>query len=423
MLAHQLDRLAQQQPRSRDFTLNSLRHAPARGDRLLPGLPLLHHRRGHPRDGPPVRRAGGAAGAAPATRPEPRLSSTSSATCCCWSTRPRLRRGRPGRAAPLRRQVPAGDRAGDGQGRRGHRLLRLQPAGVAQRGRRRRRAASACSPRRCTALSRSGQSQLALGALSALSTHDTKRSEDVRARLNVLSEMPRGVAEPPGPLERAQRRAPRSVDDGSRPRTRNEEYLLYQTLLGAWPLEPAGAESLPASSSASRRTWTRRCTRPRSTPAGSTPTRVRRGRAAVRRAHPRAQASRAVPRATFGPSSSRVSHFGLFNSLAQTLLKLTAPGVPDTYQGTELWDFSLVDPDNRRPVDHDRRNMMLLEMRKKIVAGDDLAGFAGGATPTKGRWSVSNSMSWRLPLDWPPKVSGAFCMRRISAWANARSEA
>src|SRR5690606_32625727 len=51
----------------------------------------------------------------------------------------------------------------------------------------------------------------------------------------------------------------------------------------------------------------------------------------------------------------RISHFGMFNSLSQTLLKTTCPGVPDTYQGTEIWDFSLVDPDNRRPVDYDRR--------------------------------------------------------------------
>ena len=57
----------------------------------------------------------------------------------------------------------------------------------------------------------------------------------------------------------------------------------------------------------------------------------------------------------FGPFRRRIAHYGLLNSLSQTLLRLAAPGVPDTYQGTELWDFSLVDPDNRRPVDYERR--------------------------------------------------------------------
>jgi (1->4)-alpha-D-glucan 1-alpha-D-glucosylmutase len=68
----------------------------------------------------------------------------------------------------------------------------------------------------------------------------------------------------------------------------------------------------------------------------------------------------------------RISHYGLFNSLAQTLLKLTAPGVPDTYQGTELWDLSLVDPDNRRPVDYERRYDMLRALRTRLAAaGED----------------------------------------------------
>src|SRR5205085_10481475 len=69
-----------------------------------------------------------------------------------------------------------------------------------------------------------------------------------------------------------------------------------------------------------------------------------------------------------GRFQKRINHYGLFNSLAQTLLKITAPGVPDTYQGTELWDFSLVDPDNRRPVDYERRREMLRELRANVEA-------------------------------------------------------
>ena len=67
----------------------------------------------------------------------------------------------------------------------------------------------------------------------------------------------------------------------------------------------------------------------------------------------------------FRPFQRKISHFGLLNSLAQTLLKFTLPGVPDTYQGTELWDFSLVDPDNRRPVDFVERARLLQELRSK----------------------------------------------------------
>src|SRR5205814_7822173 len=66
----------------------------------------------------------------------------------------------------------------------------------------------------------------------------------------------------------------------------------------------------------------------------------------------------------------RISHYGLLNSLAQTLLKSTIPGVPDTYQGTELWDLSLVDPDNRRPVDFGRRQALLDDLDEHL-AGDD----------------------------------------------------
>ena len=80
----------------------------------------------------------------------------------------------------------------------------------------------------------------------------------------------------------------------------------------------------------------------------------------------------------------QVSHYGLFNSLSQTLLKLAAPGVPDTYQGTELWDFSLVDPDNRRPVEYDRRRQMLRDLQSAVeTAGGDLRELARDLVATK----------------------------------------
>ena len=79
----------------------------------------------------------------------------------------------------------------------------------------------------------------------------------------------------------------------------------------------------------------------------------------------------------FREFQKRISHYGLFNSLSQTLLRVAAPGVPDTYQGTELWDFSLVDPDNRRPVDYGRRREMLAALKANMrSAGGDLRGLA-----------------------------------------------
>ena len=212
-------------------------------------------------------------------------------------------------------------------------------------------------------------------ALSALSTHDTKRSEDVRARLNLLSELP---DEWEACLKRwsdLNARHRRSVEDEPVP-DGNVEYLLYQTLIGAWPLEPAGAEEhagfvkriqaymLKALHEAKvHSSWTN--------PNEAYDDAVQQYVGSILDV----QSNRAFID-DFRNFEHLISHLGLLNSLAQTLLKITAPGVPDTYQGTEVWDFSLVDPDNRRPIDHDRRNMMLLEMRKKIVAGDDLASFA-----------------------------------------------
>jgi (1->4)-alpha-D-glucan 1-alpha-D-glucosylmutase len=78
----------------------------------------------------------------------------------------------------------------------------------------------------------------------------------------------------------------------------------------------------------------------------------------------------------FRPFQRRVSEYGLVNSLAQTVLRLTAPGVPDTYQGTELWDFSLVDPDNRRPVDYDLRRRLLEDVEAATASALDLSGTA-----------------------------------------------
>jgi (1->4)-alpha-D-glucan 1-alpha-D-glucosylmutase len=171
------------------------------------------------------------------------------------------------------------------------------------------------------------------------STHDTKRSEDVRARLALLSQMPGEWA---AAVQRWLGRRP-----GPEP---NAAYLFYQSLVGAWPWsqERAAAYMEKATKEAKTHTsWTS------PDPAFD-------------------QATQAFVAEVFADDGllADVARFtaplvvlGRINSLAQTLVKLTAPGVPDVYQGCDLWDLSLVDPDNRRPVD--------FALRARLLAGLD----------------------------------------------------
>ena len=205
-------------------------------------------------------------------------------------------------------------------------------------------------------------------AMSATSTHDTKRSEDVRARLNVLSEMPEEWLSGLTRLSQLSECHRQQADNDTVPDA-NEEFLLYQTLLGAWPVEPYSAEEF---SDFTRRlqdymvkslheakihsSWIN--------PNETYDAAMRQFVAGILSDHERNPFI-----AELLPLVRRISHFGMLNSLAQLLVKITAPGVPDFYQGTETWDFSLVDPDNRRPVDYARRGAMLRELLDK-PAGD-----------------------------------------------------
>ncbi len=185
--------------------------------------------------------------------------------------------------------------------------------------------------------------------MNATSTHDTKRSEDVRARINVLSEMP---ADWDRWVRRWSRwnRDKRAVIDGRPAPDPNEEMLLYQTLLGAWPLrrdeEPSFRERLKQYLVKAMReakvysTWLKAD--------------EERERAVLKFADAILEPGSRF-REHFLTVQSRIALFGALNSLSQTLVKITAPGIPDFYQRTLFWDFSLVDPDNRRPVDVDER--------------------------------------------------------------------
>ncbi|HXE79367.1 MAG TPA: malto-oligosyltrehalose synthase, partial [Vicinamibacterales bacterium] len=198
-------------------------------------------------------------------------------------------------------------------------------------------------------------------ALSATSTHDTKRGEDVRARINVLSELPGAWKVALAQWSRVNRKR-RIVVEGQPAPDRNEEYLLYQTLLGTWPADRIGqppdrdyVERICAYMVKALREAKRNSSWLNPRPAYEDAV------AAFVRAILDPEQGAAFL-ADFHPLAERVAHAGIWNSLAQTTIKIAGPGVPDFYQGTELWDLNLVDPDNRRPVDYAARCRMLEEL-------------------------------------------------------------
>ncbi|HMD49320.1 MAG TPA: malto-oligosyltrehalose synthase, partial [Bryobacteraceae bacterium] len=201
-------------------------------------------------------------------------------------------------------------------------------------------------------------------SMNATSTHDTKRSEDVRARINELSEIPK---EWYAAIRRWSKmnRARKTQLDGVPAPDANEEYLLYQTLVGTWPLSEMDA--------------------------GQHSTYVKRIQAYMQKAlheakthsswiNPNAEydkamddfVERVLERSSdhaflqdFRQFEGPVARAGMWNSLSQLLLKIAAPGVPDFYQGTELWSFHLVDPDNRQPVDYEARKQLARKLKSE----------------------------------------------------------
>jgi (1->4)-alpha-D-glucan 1-alpha-D-glucosylmutase len=202
-------------------------------------------------------------------------------------------------------------------------------------------------------------------SLICTTTHDTKRSEDVRARISVLSEVPHLWRKAVNRWARLNRRRHREVDGEPAP-SRNDEYLFYQTLVGVWPLTPPSdkeLDELRARMTAYMEKATREAKVHTSwiTPDSEYDAAVREFVSAALDNRPK---NRFVPE--FQRFHEQIVNWGLYNALSQLLLKLTSPGVPDIYQGQELWDFSLVDPDNRRPVDFAVRKKMLLRLRKDV---------------------------------------------------------
>lgn len=201
------------------------------------------------------------------------------------------------------------------------------------------------------------------GAMSPLSTHDTKRSEDVRARINVLSEMPHAWLAHVSRWMEMNRPHKIEVGEGQVALDANEEYFLYQTLIGAWPI--GGPENQRHEFVERIQAYMNKAlheAKVHTSWINPNPEYDAAAKEFVARILDPSRADAFL--AEFESFQRMVGRLGMFTSLSQTLLRVIAPGVPDTYQGTELWDFSLVDPDNRRAVDYELRNRMLTEMDK-----------------------------------------------------------
>ncbi len=220
------------------------------------------------------------------------------------------------------------------------------------------------------------------------STHDTKRGEDARARINVLSEVPMEWARHVRTWVRMNRSRRTEVEGGEAMPSSSDEYLFYQTLVGAWPLDLAPTDEAAMHDFAER-------------VAAFMQKAVREGKEASSWDNPSASYEDALARFvhdTLKPSATnlfpeqmsrwveRIARLGAINSLGQTLLRLTIPGMPDTYRGSELWDLSLVDPDNRRPVDYAHRRQLLERVERVAQATLDPEARPSALAELTGEW-------------------------------------
>ncbi|MGB8831007.1 MAG: malto-oligosyltrehalose synthase [Candidatus Sulfotelmatobacter sp.] len=235
-------------------------------------------------------------------------------------------------------------------------------------------------------------------SMLATSTHDSKRSEDVRARINALSEMP-GQWRLRVHDWRRLNRSFKVLVNGEPAPARDDEYLLYQTLVGAWPTEPLIEENDWKAFRERIESYMMKAIRE-----------AKQNTSWINRNAEYENAVSSFVRAVLNPDSKnrflknflpfqeRVARLGVWNGLSQTLLKLTSPGVPDIYQGNDVFDFSLVDPDNRRPVDY--------AFHQQAFRSLPAVGGAPGASPTA-LLEVLNNDQLKLYLTWK-----TLCLRK-----------
>ena len=212
-------------------------------------------------------------------------------------------------------------------------------------------------------------------SMLATSTHDTKRSEDVRARLDVLSEMPRLWGRQVFNWRKINRTRKRLLSDGRRVPDYNEEYFLYQTLVGSLPFELASesAEQRQAYVDRIKQYMTKAVHEAKVNLSwiNDDPQYVEALQHFVDRILASASTGRANAFVEQLQGFARITFFyGAINSIAQRLLMITSPGNPDIYQGMELWNFSLVDPDNRRPVDYELRQRLVSALDRRAESGN-----------------------------------------------------
>jgi (1->4)-alpha-D-glucan 1-alpha-D-glucosylmutase len=277
------------------------------------------------------------------------------------------------------------------------------------------------------------QNELWPYALNATTTHDTKRSEDVRARINVLSEAPDEWRTILARWRKWNREKKQRVGGVEAP-SPAEEVLIYQTALGAWPLEPEAAPEFvermksflvkAAREAKTHSDWLHPSEEHEAALAGF-----------AERIFTPSESNRFL--ADFLRVETRIAFFGALNSLSQVLIKIASPGVPDFYQGTELWDFSLVDPDNRRAVDYQKRIALLEQLRRRetesrrALLRELLGGWKDGGVKL---YLTDKALDFRrahsglflageyLPAQAEgPKADHmvAFCLRRDGDWALA----
>ena len=233
-------------------------------------------------------------------------------------------------------------------------------------------------------------------SMLATATHDTKRGEDIRARLNVLSEIPEDWRNVVMRWSRLNAGHKTQCDAEPAPDA-NDEYLLYQTLVGAWIPAAQTTEGLEAFRQRISDYMLKAIREAKANTSWSDPN------------GPYEEAMRQFIQNVLTTSKEslflddfmlfhrKIAFFGLFNSMAQVVLKMTAPGVPDFYQGTELWDYNLVDPDNRRPVDYETRRRFLRELQEQLPREpEEMAGFLRGLLRNFQTGQIKLYLIWRI---------------------------
>ncbi len=204
-------------------------------------------------------------------------------------------------------------------------------------------------------------------AMLATTTHDTKRSEDARLRLVALSEMPEEWQAALKRWSKWNRKLRTKIGDEYAP-SPNEEYLIYQTLLGTWPVDSEVNESTPPYAERIQQYMLKAMKEAKVNSSWTEPYEEWENAVTDFIASIVDPAKSAAFLEDMAALAEEVARIGSINSLAQTVMKCTLPGVPDFYQGSELWDLCLVDPDNRRPVNYAYRKDLLAKIRESRPA-------------------------------------------------------